>query len=99
MFSKCLQDVWQSGVERARGGVRPNESLADSGGPRLDESSLDATLPQLYSQLKSDDSFLTTQKCDGAEVFPIKNRRWASYRHQRSDPVILVIRSTDGRTC
>ena len=51
---------------------------------------------RLYLQLKSDDSYLTTRKRDGAEVFQIKNERWAQYWQQQAYPVLLVIRTSDG---
>ena len=51
---------------------------------------------QLYSQLKSGDSFLYKRKSDGAEIFTIKNARWATYWQQQPCPVMLVIRTSDG---
>lgn len=47
-------------------------------------------------QLKSGDSYLTTRKRDGAEVFQIKNERWAEYWRDQAYPVLLVIRTSDG---
>ena len=55
-----------------------------------------ATGKRLYLQLKSGDSYLTTRKRDGAEVFQIKNERWADYWRQQAYPVMLVIRTSDG---
>ncbi len=55
-----------------------------------------ATGKRLYLQLKSGDSYLTTRKRDGAEVFQIKNARWADYWRQQAYPVLLVIRTSDG---
>lgn len=55
-----------------------------------------ATGKRLYLQLKSGDSYLTTRKRDGAEVFQIKNERWADYWQQQAYPVLLVIRTSDG---
>ena len=55
-----------------------------------------ATGKRLYLQLKSGDSYLTTRKRDGAEVFQIKNERWATYWQQQAYPVLLVIRTSDG---
>jgi hypothetical protein len=43
-----------------------------------------ATGMRLYLQLKSGDSYLTTRKRDGAEVFQIKNERWVSYWQQQA---------------
>lgn len=37
-----------------------------------------ATGKRLYLQLKSGDSYLSTRKSEGAEVFRIKKPRWAS---------------------
>ena len=47
-------------------------------------------------QLKSGDSYLTTRKRDGAEIFQIKNARWVKYWQQQAYPVMLVIRNSDG---
>ncbi|HNG32899.1 MAG TPA: DUF4365 domain-containing protein, partial [Blastocatellia bacterium] len=55
-----------------------------------------ATGQRLYLQLKSGDSYLTTRKRDGAEVFQIKNERWAQYWQSQAYPVLLVIRTSDG---
>jgi hypothetical protein len=55
-----------------------------------------ATGKQLYMQLKSGDSYLTKRQRDDAEVFQIKNPRWADYWQQQAYPVLLVIRSSDG---
>ncbi len=51
---------------------------------------------RLYVQLKSGDSYLTKRQSDGAEVFQIKNERWADYWRQQAYPVMLVIRTSDG---
>jgi hypothetical protein len=51
---------------------------------------------RLYLQLKSGDSYLSQRKRDDAEVFHIKNPRWASYWRQQAYPVMLVIRTSDG---
>lgn len=42
------------------------------------------------------DDYLTTRKRDGAEVFQIKQERWATYWQQQAYPVLLVICSSDG---
>jgi hypothetical protein len=55
-----------------------------------------ATGKRLYLQLKSGDSYLTERKRDEAEVFKIKNPRWADYWQQQAYPVMLVIRTSDG---
>ncbi|HEX7501486.1 MAG TPA: DUF4365 domain-containing protein, partial [Polyangia bacterium] len=51
---------------------------------------------RVYLQLKSGDSYLSERKRDGAEVFQIKNPRWASYWQEQAYPVMLVIRTSDG---
>jgi hypothetical protein len=54
-----------------------------------------ATGKRLYLQLKSGDSYLTERKRDEAEIFKIKNPRWADYWQQQAYPVMLVIRTSD----
>lgn len=49
---------------------------------------------RLYMQLKSGDSYLTKRKFDDAEIFQIKNQRWAKYWQQQAYPVMLVIRNS-----
>lgn len=51
---------------------------------------------RLYMQLKSGDSYLKKRARDGAEVFQIKNPRWADYWQRQSYAVMLVIRTSDG---
>ena len=51
---------------------------------------------RLYVQLKSGDSYLKKRERDGAEVFQIKNPRWADYWQQQAYAVMLVIRRSDG---
>lgn len=51
---------------------------------------------RLYVQLKSGDAHLKMRQRDGAEVFQIRNPRWASYWQQQAYPVMLVIRTSDG---
>jgi GTPase SAR1 family protein len=55
-----------------------------------------ATGKRIYLQLKSGDSYLTTRKPGGAEVFQIRNEIWADYWLQQAYPVMLVIRTSDG---
>ena len=50
----------------------------------------------LYIQLKSGDSYLTTRK-DGRETFTIKKDRHVEYWRERKYPVMLVVRTSDGR--
>ena len=56
----------------------------------------EASGERLYLQLKSGDSYLTTRKGDGVEIFKIKKTRWASYWQRQRYPVMLVIRTSDG---
>ncbi len=56
----------------------------------------DASSVLLYLQLKSGDSYLETRK-DGTEVFVIKNQRHVEYWRDRKYPVMLVVRTSDGR--
>ncbi|MCY2995674.1 MAG: DUF4365 domain-containing protein, partial [Planctomycetota bacterium] len=51
---------------------------------------------RLYVQLKSGDSYLKKRRSDGAEVFQIKNPRWADYWQQQAYAVMLVVRTSDG---
>src|SRR5450759_3270428 len=51
---------------------------------------------RLYVQLKSGDSYLKKRQSDGAEVFQIKNPRWADHWQQQACAVMLVIRTSDG---
>ncbi|MDB6122972.1 MAG: WD-repeat protein [Pedosphaera sp.] len=51
---------------------------------------------RLYVQLKSGDSYLKKRQRDEAEVFQIKNPRWADYWQQQAYAVMLVIRTSDG---
>ncbi len=55
-----------------------------------------ATGRKVYLQLKSGDSYLTTRKRDGAEIFKIENARHATYWREQAFPVLLVIRSSKG---
>lgn len=56
----------------------------------------EASGERLYLQLKSGNSYLTTRKGDGVEIFKIKKTRWASYWRKQRYPVMLVIRTSDG---
>ena len=51
---------------------------------------------RLYVQLKSGDSYLKQRERDGAEVFQVKNPRWADYWQQQAYAVMLVIGTSDG---
>ena len=52
---------------------------------------------RLYLQLKSGDSYLSERKRDGAEIFTIKKERWVEYWQAQAYPVMLVIRTSDGK--
>lgn len=52
---------------------------------------------RLYLQLKSGDSYLYQRKRDDEEIFTIKNPRHAEYWLSQAYPVMLVIRTSDGR--
>jgi small GTP-binding protein len=56
----------------------------------------EATGRKLYLQLKSGDSYLSTRKRDGAEIFTIKDARHARYWMDQAFPVLLVIRNSEG---
>lgn len=57
----------------------------------------EATGKRLYLQLKSGDSYLRSRAGDGAEVFDLKKERHARYWAEQPVPVMLVIRTSDGR--
>lgn len=52
---------------------------------------------RLYLQLKSGDSYLYQRKRDDEEIFTIKNPRHVEYWLSQAYPVMLVIRTSDGR--
>jgi WD40 repeat protein len=52
---------------------------------------------RLYLQLKSGDSYLYQRKSDDVEVFTIKKARHVEYWLKQKYPVMLVIRTSDGR--
>jgi GTPase SAR1 family protein len=52
---------------------------------------------RLYLQLKSGDSYLSHRRRDDVEVFNIRKERWAEYWLSQSYPVMLVIRTSDGK--
>jgi small GTP-binding protein len=57
----------------------------------------EATGQRVYLQLKSGDSYLTTRKRDGAEIFRIPKQRHAQYWMEQPVPVLLLIRSSEGQ--
>jgi hypothetical protein len=52
---------------------------------------------RVYLQLKSGDSYLRDRKSDKKKIFQIKKTRWATYWRSHKYPVMLVIRTSDGR--
>lgn len=52
---------------------------------------------RLYLQLKSGDSYLQYRHRDDAEVFTIKKEQWAKYWLSQAYPVMLVIRTSNGK--
>ena len=52
---------------------------------------------KVYLQLKSGDSYLKKRKGDGAEIFKIEKPRHADYWREQAFPVLLVIRTSDGK--
>ncbi len=56
----------------------------------------DAAGRRLYLQLRSGDYYGRARRQDGAEVFTIREARWAKHWRQCVCPVMLVIRMSDG---
>lgn len=52
---------------------------------------------RVYLQLKSGDSYLYHRKHDDADIFTIKNPRHAEYWLSQAYPVMIVIRTSDGK--
>lgn len=52
---------------------------------------------RVYLQLKSGNSYLTRRKSDDAEVFTVKNHRHLEYWTNQAYPVMLVIKTGDGK--
>jgi GTPase SAR1 family protein len=52
---------------------------------------------RVYLQLKSGDSYLYHRRRDDVEVFTIKKKRWVEYWLSHPGPVMLVIRTSDGK--
>ena len=57
----------------------------------------EASGERVYLQLKSGDSYLYERQRDDAEIFTIKKKRHAEYWLSQAYPVMLVIRSSDGK--
>jgi small GTP-binding protein len=56
----------------------------------------EATGKMIFLQLKSGDSYLRKRKAGGAEIFRIKDERYARYWMEQEFPVLLVIRNSQG---
>jgi hypothetical protein len=56
----------------------------------------EATGRKLYLQLKSDDSYLSRRKRDGAEIFKITDERHVRYWMAQKFPVLVMIRNSEG---
>jgi len=76
-------------VERADWGIDGEIEFKDHKGR--------ASGQRVYLQLKSGDSYLYHRKRDDAEVFTIKNDRLVEYWQSQAYPVMLVIRTSDGK--
>ena len=74
----------------------PNSDWGIDGEIEFKDDQGRASGKRLYVQLKSGDSYLKKRQRDGAEVFQIKNPRWADYWQQQAYAVMLVIRTSDG---
>lgn len=57
----------------------------------------EASGKRVYLQLKSGDSYLYKRKGDDREVFYIRNPRHSKYWQSQAYPVMLVIRTSNGR--
>jgi WD40 repeat protein/GTPase SAR1 family protein/DNA-directed RNA polymerase subunit RPC12/RpoP len=55
-----------------------------------------ASVKRVHLHLKSGDSYLHKRKRDGKEIFVIKNPRHVEYWLSLNNPVMLVIRTSDG---
>lgn len=75
----------------------PNSDWGIDGEIEFKDNEGKASGERLYLQLKSGDSYLRPRRRDEKEIFTIKNPRWASYWQAHKYPVMLVIRTSDGR--
>ena len=75
-----------------------NSDYGIDGEIEFKDDALRASGKRLYMQLKSGDSYLTTRKRDGAEIFYIgkEHQQWVQYWQKQAYPVMLVIRNSDG---
>jgi WD40 repeat protein len=98
--SRELMAVYHAGFIVAEAGQiyrgYTNSDHGIDGEIEFKDNLLKASGKRLYLQLKSGDSYLKKRERDGAEIFQIKNPRWAEYWQQQAYPVMLVIRTSDG---
>jgi hypothetical protein len=97
--SRELQAVHHLGNVVAEAGQifrpTPNSDHGIDGEIEFKDDNGCATGRRLYVQIKSGDSYLRLRHRDRAEVFQIKNARWAEYWQQQAYPVMLVVRTSD----
>ncbi len=75
----------------------PNSDWGIDGEIEFKNEKGQASGKRVYLQLKSGDSYLYTRKRDDTEIFTIKNPRHATYWQDQPCPVMLVIRTSDGK--
>jgi GTPase SAR1 family protein/uncharacterized CHY-type Zn-finger protein len=75
----------------------PNSDWGIDGEIEFKNDKGEASGQRVYLQLKSGDSYLRPRRRDEKEIFYIKNPRWAEYWQAQAYPVMLVIRTSDGR--
>ncbi|HEX8397559.1 MAG TPA: TIR domain-containing protein [Pyrinomonadaceae bacterium] len=75
----------------------PNSDWGIDGEIEFKNNEGKASGQRVYLQLKSGDSYLHTRRRDEKEIFAIKNPRHAEYWQAHQYPVMLVVRTSDGR--
>ena len=75
----------------------PNADWGLDGEIEFKDHSGKASGQRVYLQLKSGDSYLEERKRTGVEVFTVKNERHPDYWEKQPCPVMLVVRTSDGR--
>jgi hypothetical protein len=75
----------------------PNSDWGIDGEIEFKDKAGKASGQRVYLQLKSGDSYLHMRKRTGVEVFTIKNDRHPDYWREQPCPVMLVVRTSDGR--
>lgn len=75
----------------------PNSDWGIDGELEFKNNRGEASGSRVYLQLKSGDSYLQTRKADGKEVFTIRKPRQAEYWLAQAYPVMLVVRTSDGK--